>query len=758
MRFTLGALICWIATISAAAPVPKLSQMTLNSAKMPSPPRWLFESHKVPIVPASIKPLAEAQLAKQLGNWSSCAQKAHKGATKEPRLAAWATYLELLCALEIKGEKQRSEMVAGILSRVDQHGQWWQDRAYRALMKKNFVKAALALLTYDLKSNRSRAWAGLNRLTQMEGDLSLEEKAELYRYAGELAFVEQKLDAAALFFQRSLKNKFSPEARDRLAALKTIFHEDSTGANLKTPKSADVITNRAESELYDRITLSLRQGDLLPAAEDEVKLIRSFPGSARADWASERLLEGFMNILNKSDPRYAALKDRYIGQMMRADSPRLFDWAKKLYTRGFYPEALQLAIKAESGYQGTTASTGVISLEARAALATDDQNISRDKFQILADEHSGTPEAAEALFHLGLMEFQKKNYSAAAAQFERLLVVPQADLWELSARYWLWRSLKSQKSNRAQEQSEILIQKFPFSYYGLRARAETGQSLEWKTQAPAAKYVIWMTEAQKQRWEKVDLLLDAGLWEEAQAELREIPPPVTAQSKALMAFYWAAALDYAKATELINEAWDEQPDLRNPPYLALSFPKEFTSAIQNYSQKNRISSWLVQSLIKQESAYGMRAVSSSGALGLMQLIPPTAQEVAQALDRKALNLPDDMFQFETNIRMGTYYLGTMLDKYHNSVPLALAAYNAGPARLDRWLTSRPSLNDLKDRHSSSPADELWIEELPWGETRFYVKAILRNAIIYQMLDQGRVQLPEPIWANLVKDRMQAQFK
>ncbi|MCM2282661.1 MAG: lytic transglycosylase domain-containing protein, partial [Bdellovibrionaceae bacterium] len=140
-------------------------------------------------------------------------------------------------------------------------------------------------------------------------------------------------------------------------------------------------------------------------------------------------------------------------------------------------------------------------------------------------------------------------------------------------------------------------------------------------------------------------------------------------------------------------------------------------------------------------------VSLSNAMGLMQIIPPTAREIAQDLKMGELAFPDDMFIPAQNIRMGAYYLAKVIKKVNGHVPLGLASYNAGPHKVERWMKSRPSLSGLTTLRSSNPDDELWFDELPWDETSFYVKAILRNLMLYRVLEKGRIELKNPIWVE-----------
>ena len=129
-------------------------------------------------------------------------------------------------------------------------------------------------------------------------------------------------------------------------------------------------------------------------------------------------------------------------------------------------------------------------------------------------------------------------------------------------------------------------------------------------------------------------------------------------------------------------------------------------------------------LIRQESSFDIGAISPSGARGLMQLMPFTAQAVAKqaGIPTSLVSLTGDPSH---NMRLGTAYLQEMLDRFDNSLPLAVAAYNAGPHRVDEWLTEN---GDPR----VGPIDMLdWIELIPINETRNYVQRVLENVVIYR---------------------------
>ena len=151
------------------------------------------------------------------------------------------------------------------------------------------------------------------------------------------------------------------------------------------------------------------------------------------------------------------------------------------------------------------------------------------------------------------------------------------------------------------------------------------------------------------------------------------------------------------------------------------YPQAFWQEITQQAQAKGLNPYLVLSIIRQESAFNPAAISSSGARGLMQLLPTTAQEVLTRL-----KLPQEavaqLHDPQLSITLGTHYFAGLMQRYQRNVVLALAGYNAGPGRASRW----------REQWAGLPTDE-FIERIPLDETRNYVKLILRNLMMYERL-------------------------
>jgi len=150
---------------------------------------------------------------------------------------------------------------------------------------------------------------------------------------------------------------------------------------------------------------------------------------------------------------------------------------------------------------------------------------------------------------------------------------------------------------------------------------------------------------------------------------------------------------------------------------ALRFPMPFGELVSTASQRFSLEPSLIYGVMRRESAYRRDARSRAGALGLMQLMPATARRVARSLGTPLVR--GELLRADVNIRFGAKYFRDMLDRFDQHQVLAAAAYNAGPRRVRRWLPADGALDA-----------DAWIDTLPFGETRGYVRAVLAYTTIF----------------------------
>ena len=139
------------------------------------------------------------------------------------------------------------------------------------------------------------------------------------------------------------------------------------------------------------------------------------------------------------------------------------------------------------------------------------------------------------------------------------------------------------------------------------------------------------------------------------------------------------------------------------------------------TQEFGFDSSLVYAIMREESTYRPDAASPAGAIGLMQIIPPTAERIASDLGVSEFE-SRSLFEPSTNVRFGTYYLKHLLGRFDGSPELAIAAYNAGPDAVKTWLKRAGQLDE-----------DAFVESVPYGETRRYLRRVLRSRRMYRLL-------------------------
>ena len=168
-------------------------------------------------------------------------------------------------------------------------------------------------------------------------------------------------------------------------------------------------------------------------------------------------------------------------------------------------------------------------------------------------------------------------------------------------------------------------------------------------------------------------------------------------------------------TTIAGEMWDA---------LEWRFPPAYRDDFLAWGRQTGVDPYLLMAITRRESAYNPVALSPAGARGLMQLMPGTAAQVSRQL---GLNDPGPygVLEPELNIRLGSTYLRDKLERYQGNRLAATAAYNAGPGRVDQWLGT-----------NSMESFDLFVESIPFRETRDYVQAVLSYRVIFESLANG----------------------
>lgn len=219
-------------------------------------------------------------------------------------------------------------------------------------------------------------------------------------------------------------------------------------------------------------------------------------------------------------------------------------------------------------------------------------------------------------------------------------------------------------------------------------------------------------------------LKNHGLYYPALSRLERIESDLEGEDYLFLKSRWESlAGDYRKSLKTANQLLTWYFDRNQRPSLSVvksAFPTYYGNEVERIAGKFGIPEALVFAVIRQESAFDSEAYSTSGAQGLMQVMPATARGIATDLNMQDYG-PGDGFEPRINIEMGAYYIAKQVSSW-GDIRLGLAAYHGGPGNLGKW-KSRYDLSDL----------DLFLENIPASSTKNYVKAVYRNYLVYKEL-------------------------
>ncbi len=334
--------------------------------------------------------------------------------------------------------------------------------------------------------------------------------------------------------------------------------------------------------------------------------------------------------------------------------------------------------------------------------------------QVLDDPGLTGEPALDQAFLTGWLNLRLGRAQAALARFDSLLQLSTSALTQSRAQYWRGRALVALQQDGAPAYRAAA--QWPVTYYGQIASQALGQQVSLTQMSDPS----W-TVADAQAFIVHDLahasvLLTAwGQPRRGRGFLLRLDEITPAPARRAMLATMANGLGLPDlAVALARRAGRDGAML---PQAGWPVP---------YTPPSGVDPAIVLALMRQESSFDEQIVSPAGARGLMQLMPATASAVARRLQE-----PPDLAALTTspttNMRLGTAYLRSLIDQF-GALPLALAAYNAGPRRVQDWISAngdpRPGGGDTVDMID-------WIELIPFNETRNYVQRVMENVTVYR---------------------------
>jgi len=419
---------------------------------------------------------------------------------------------------------------------------------------------------------------------------------------------------------------------------------------------------------------------------------------------------------------------RYLQRFFKSPNVKL--WAQSYYNVHVSPSALSQTSRfsTDTRYSREVIAHGLTRLAkrdpdaaSRAWLSFQDSHefSSEDAFAVEAallvgharkgrfPDHKPLPEGMP-LEDLALAALAQQSWPDLSYWIEQL---PQADRDAERWQYWLARSLQQTTLNSDRARLTYAALAENRDYYGFLAAEQLGQPIRLNHQPVPASPIEINRLRNDPSVRRATELYAVGDRINARREWYRLLPGLSEREKAIAA---SLATEIGWTSQAIRTA--NAAALRDA--LELRFPEPYTDEFQRVSHVTTVPDDFLFAVARQESLFDPRARSSANARGLMQLIHPTAERVAR---RIGLDEPStsDLYDPALNIELAGHHLASLLVRYDGRRPLAAAAYNAGEHRVDRW---------IKD--VSGQWMDVWIEGIPFRETRNYVKNVMAFTQVY----------------------------
>lgn len=488
---------------------------------------------------------------------------------------------------------------------------------------------------------------------------------------------------------------------------------------------------REKLEAKDETAIINEFGQIIPTADHRYRMERMFYANRIGSAQRVAMLAGAKEL---ADAWAAASQgDKNTPKLLAAvpteqrSAGYLFAQAEYLRKRKKFADAAALILKAPNDR------AALIDPDAwwieRRALSRElvDKGDMKTAYQIVAAHMAESPtNAADAEFHAGWYALRGLNDPAKAAEhFSRIASLAQGSLSLSRAYYWLGRAAESGGPGDAKNYFNK-ASAFGTTFYGQLAGERVG-SRALDISSPQPSDVDRQSFGKREAVSAIRRLQETGYERYANTLYVDLAGQLTSPGEvALLAdmaekqgnHFLALRIGKIAAANGVNVG-------------ALSHPIGVIPETANISGSGKA---LAYAIARQESEFNVSAVSRVGALGLLQLMPGTAEQLA-----KKAGMAFSQTRLTTdpgyNATLGTAFLGQQLDRYDGSYVLTFAGYNAGPRRADQWVKR---YGDPRGKDIDTVVD--WIERIPYAETRSYIQRVMENYEVYKMRISGEFDI------------------
>jgi soluble lytic murein transglycosylase len=436
-------------------------------------------------------------------------------------------------------------------------------------------------------------------------------------------------------------------------------------------------------------------------------------------WSSS--LEDFNKVTKTSDVKTKmGIAMFHIGRLNEAlnlleqiDSPESLYWRAKIRAKqGRDGEASELYRTIHLTYPSSPLAPEGLYNAARLYQINDNIDKAINIFDELIRKYPNSEFAEDGAWNLGWIYYSQGKLNQALSTFSAF-TNSSVSFNSTNNKYWKAKVLEKQgkKAEAFAIYDELATSQAP-SYHSYLAQIKTGQKPSLRSFAPEAYAQSDNSDSKRL---KVDLLAELEMFDDASLEIDGILKQSNTDKDLIQ-----VSLLYARVNDFYNSVKVAE-GLNSPFAISLSYPRAYSEIVKAYAKKYNVDEYIVYSIMREESRFQKDVRSPANAIGLMQLLPATASLTAREVglngfNTEMLNIP------RVNIELGIYYFKKVLSMFNGDIHLALASYNAGPNRAEDWLITFPNL----------PKDE-FVEEIPFRETRNYIRRILRSYGAYKAI-------------------------